>query len=106
MLPSDSNPPCCPVVVQARCCDWALPLALMLGDTLVAPLVATPAALDKLMQWALTECPGYVGLLRQVQGRGSDTPSNGMVAQRSPMQPRRAAATVVTEGPEEGCRVA
>lgn len=93
------------ILGQARCCDWALPLALMLGDTLVAPLVATPAALDKLMQWASTECPGYVGLLRQVQGRGSDTPSNGG-PQRSPMQPRRAAATVVTEGPEEGCRVA
>ncbi|KAL1443392.1 hypothetical protein MTO96_007479 [Rhipicephalus appendiculatus] len=96
------------ILGQARCCDWALPLALMLGDTLVAPLVATPEALDKLMQWALAECPGYVGLLRQVQGRGSDTPSsNGAVQRSSPMEARRmtAATTVVTEGPEEGCRV-
>nr|XP_050023720.1 guanine nucleotide exchange factor subunit RIC1-like [Dermacentor andersoni] len=96
------------ILGQARCCDWALPLALMLGDTLVAPLVATPDALDKLVQWALAECPGYLGLLRQVQGRGSDTPSsNGVVQRSSPMEARRmaAATTVVTEGSEEGCRV-
>uniref|UniRef100_A0A147BDT3 Protein RIC1 homolog n=1 Tax=Ixodes ricinus TaxID=34613 RepID=A0A147BDT3_IXORI len=97
---------------KARCCDWALPLALMLGDSLVAPLVAPPGALDKLLLWASAECPGYLSLLRQVQGGRvlEEAPlgatSNGY-PQRSPVHPRRVAVTSAPENPEdEGCRVA
>lgn len=95
------------ILGQARCCDWALTLALMLGDTLVAPLVAPPGALEKLQVWASTDCPGYLGLLRQVQGHGpEETPGPNGCPQRSPSQPRRIAPPPARDVPEEGCRVA
>ncbi|XP_064476561.1 guanine nucleotide exchange factor subunit RIC1-like [Ornithodoros turicata] len=94
------------VLGQARCCDWALVLAVMLRDSLVAPLVAPDGTLAALEEWALKECPGYVGFLQMVLGHTPEEPSLPTSGELVPA-PRLPRTAPPQEGTaEEGCRVA